>query len=123
MLAAGQGLPGRVWAFRRASWLTVAQADPSDPRAVIARRAGLMTAAAFPLAIADRCAGVIEFFSSGVQGPNPEVSAMFATVGSQVAQYLERRSPRRWLDAAEAPLLPLDTHGRVLLANQNPCAL
>ena len=40
--------------------------------------------------------------------PNPEVSAMFATVGGQLAQYLERRSPRRWLDAAEAPLLALD---------------
>jgi EAL domain-containing protein (putative c-di-GMP-specific phosphodiesterase class I) len=48
---------------------------------------------------------------------------MFATVGSQVAQYLERRSPRRWLDAAEAPLLALDQQGRVLLANENACAL
>ena len=53
---------------------------------------------------------------------------MFATVGGQLAQYLERRSgavdgARRWLDAAEAPLLALDTAGRVLLANENACAL
>src|SRR5215213_9929434 len=123
VLAAGQGLPGRVWAFRRPSWVTSAQADPNEPRAAMARRAGLMTAAAFPIAIGDRCAGVVELYSTGVHEPNREVSAMFATVGSQVAQYLERRSPRRWLDAAEAPLLALDAQGRVLLANENACAL
>ena len=101
---------------------------PSEPRAATARRAGLMTATAFPIAIADHCAGVIEFFSHGINEPNPEVSAMFATVGGQLAQYLERHSgavdgTRRWLDAAEAPLLALDAEGRVLLANQNACAL
>jgi EAL domain-containing protein (putative c-di-GMP-specific phosphodiesterase class I)/PAS domain-containing protein len=129
VLAAGQGLPGRVWAFRRPSWVNDASAGGSDPRAAMARRAGLMTAAAFPIAIADRCAGVIEFYSQGVTEPNPEVSAMFATVGGQLAQYLERRSTpaadgvRRWMDAAESPLLALDADGRVLLANRNACAL
>ena len=122
VLAAGQGLPGRVYAFRRPSWVTNTS-GPSEPRAAMARRAGLMTAAAFPIAIGDRCAGVIEFYSGGVQEPNHEVSAMFATVGGQLAQYLERRTPRRWLDAAEAPLLALDPAGRVLLANRNACAL
>jgi EAL domain-containing protein (putative c-di-GMP-specific phosphodiesterase class I)/PAS domain-containing protein len=126
VLAAGQGLPGRVWAFRRPAW--VADIGGSEPRAATARRAGLMTATAFPIAIADRCAGVLEFFSHGISEPNPEVSAMFATVGGQLAQYLERHTgmvdgARRWLDAAEAPLLALDAQGRVLLANQNACAL
>jgi EAL domain-containing protein (putative c-di-GMP-specific phosphodiesterase class I)/PAS domain-containing protein len=129
VLAAGQGLPGRVWAFRRASWVTQAKAAPNEPRAAMARRAGLMTAMAFPIAIADYCAGVIEFYSHGVSEPNREISAMFATVGGQLAQYLERRAQpaaggvRRWFDAAEAPLLALDAAGRVLLANDNACAL
>jgi EAL domain-containing protein (putative c-di-GMP-specific phosphodiesterase class I)/PAS domain-containing protein len=122
VLAAGQGLPGRVYAFRRPSWVTNTS-GPSEPRAAMARRAGLMTAAAFPIAIGDRCAGVLEIDSGGVQEPNHEVSAMFATVGGQLAQYLERRTPRRWLDAAEAPLLALDPAGHVLLANHNACAL
>jgi EAL domain-containing protein (putative c-di-GMP-specific phosphodiesterase class I)/PAS domain-containing protein len=127
VVAAGQSLPGRVWAFRRPAW--VADLGASEPRAAVARRAGLMTATAFPIAIADHCSGVIEFFSHGISEPNPEVSAMFATVGSQLAQYLERHTgaavdgTRRWLDAAEAPLLALDAEGRVLLANQNACAL
>ncbi len=126
VLAAGQSLPGRVWAFRRPAW--VADLGASEPRAATARRAGLMTATAFPIAFADHCSGVFEFFSQGISEPNPEVSAMFATVGSQLAQYLERSGAsvdgtRRWLDAAESPLLALDAEGRVLLANQNACAL
>jgi EAL domain-containing protein (putative c-di-GMP-specific phosphodiesterase class I) len=128
VLAAGQSLPGRVWAFRRPAWAADVGAGVNEPRAGVARRAGLMTATAFPIAIADHCAGVIEFFSHGISEPNPEVSAMFATVGGQLAQYLERRSgavdgARRWLDAAEAPLLALDAAGRVLLANENACAV
>ena len=126
--AAGQGLPGRVWAFRRPSWVADVGADGSEPRGAAARRAGVMTATAFPIAIADRCAGVIEFFSRGVSAPNAEMSAIFATVGGQLAQYLGNHAPaadgiRRWLDAVEAPLLALDAEGRVLLANRNACAL
>jgi PAS domain-containing protein len=126
--AAGQGLPGRVWAFRRPSWVADVGADGNEPRAAAARRAGVMTATAFPIAIADRCAGVIEFFSYGVSAPNAELSAMFAAVGGQLAQYLgNHASPadgaRRWLDAVEAPLLALDADGRVLLANRTACAL
>jgi EAL domain-containing protein (putative c-di-GMP-specific phosphodiesterase class I)/PAS domain-containing protein len=129
VLAAGQSLPGRVWAFRRPAWAADVGAEANEPRAATARRAGLMTATAFPIAIADHCAGVLEFFSHGITEPNPEVSAMFATVGGQLAQYLERHSgasvdgARRWLDATEAPLLALDAEGRVLLANHNACAL
>jgi EAL domain-containing protein (putative c-di-GMP-specific phosphodiesterase class I)/PAS domain-containing protein len=129
VLAAGQGLPGRVWAFRRPSWVADVKGSSTEPRAAMARRAGLMTAMAFPIAIADRCAGVFEFFSHGVTQPNPEISAMFGTVGGQLAQYLERHEQpaaagaRRWVDAAEAPLLALDPDGRVLLANENACAL
>ena len=47
-----------------------------------------MTAVAFPLAHGDDCSGVIEFFSRGVHDRNGEVSAMFATVGGQLAAYL-----------------------------------
>ena len=92
--APGQGLPGRVYAFRRPSWVRDVGRDGGDPRAAQARRAGLMTSLAFPIAHGDRCAGVIEFFSRGIARPNAEVSAMFATVGHQLAQVLERAHDR-----------------------------
>ena len=134
--APGQGGPGRVWAFRRPSWVADVSRESRTPRSGRALRAGLMTAVAFPLAVGDDCAGVVEFFSRGVHEFNGEVAAMFATVGGQLAQYLGRRGreeaeserlhaaldrTRGYLDAAGALIVVLDAAGGVLLANTRAC--
>jgi EAL domain-containing protein (putative c-di-GMP-specific phosphodiesterase class I) len=117
-----------VWAFRRPAWVAHVGSDGNEPRAPLAVRAGLLTAVAFPIALADRCVGVIEFLSRGIQQPNAEVSAMFTTVGAQLAAYLERAGAsgddrlRRWLDAAGAPAVGLDANGEVVLASRAACA-
>jgi PAS domain-containing protein len=115
--AAGQGLPGEVWAFRRPIWLG-ATGEPL--------RAGLVTAAAFPIAVGDECFGVIELYATDVREPNAEVSAMFATVGGQLASYLARRRKRararRAFDGAGALVVALDADGRVEIANGTACA-
>jgi PAS domain S-box-containing protein len=79
----------------------------------------------------------VEFFSRAVHEPNGEVSAMFATVGGQLASYLERLGreeaetrrlhaaldrTRGFLDAAGALIVVLDADGCVLLANARACA-
>jgi PAS domain S-box-containing protein len=116
--AAGQGLPGRVWAFRRPVWVA------EIPGAAL--RAGLVTAAAFPIALGDECIGVIELCANDAREPNAEVSAMFATVGGQLAAYLARRRvrarARRSFDGAGALVVALDTDGRVEIANGAACA-
>jgi PAS domain S-box-containing protein len=136
--APGQGMPGRVWAFRRPLWVSDVSRDTRTTRSTAAMRAGLMTAVAFPLAVGDGCAGVIEFLTTGVNEPNGEVSAMFATVGSQLAQYLDRRREeqaesrrlhaqldrtRGFLDAAGGLIVVLDRDGSVLLANARACSV
>jgi PAS domain S-box-containing protein len=135
--APGQGMPGRVWAFRRPSWISDVSREARMARATDALRAGLMTAVAFPLTVGDECLGVIECFSRGVHEPNGEISAMFATIGSQLASYLQRRRvevaesrrvhealdrTRGYLDAAGALIVVLDGGGRVQLANVRACA-
>ncbi len=116
--AAGQGLPGRVWAFRRAVWVNELPGE--------AVRAGLVTAAAFPIAHGDECVGVIELYASDVREPNAEVSALFSTVGGQLAAYLARRRvrarARRSFDAAGALVVALDADGRVEIANGTACS-
>ena len=136
--APGQGVPGRVWAFRRPSWISDLSRDTRTTRSTAAMRAGMMTAVAFPLAVGDECDGVIEFLTAGVNEPNGEISAMFATVGAQLAQYLHRRRleqaesrrlhaqldrTRGFLDAAGALIVVLDRDGCVLLANARACAV
>jgi PAS domain-containing protein len=111
--AAGQGLPGRVWAFRRPIWMGDL---PSE-----AVRAGLVTAAAFPIAAGEECAGVIELYASDAREENAEVSALFATVGGQLGAYLIRRRnrvrARRAFDGADALVVAIDAGGRVEVAN------
>ena len=98
------------------------------PRHTHALRAGLTAAVAFPIALADDCAGVIEFFADEIHEPDAQVAAMFATVGGQLAQYLERRRlqadesrrveamlraerdrAQRYLDVAGTMIVVLDT--------------
>ena len=141
-IAPGRGLPGRVYAFRRPAWIADVAADGSIPRHTEALRAGLTTAVAFPIALADDCAGVIEFFSGAIAEPDAQVAAMFATVGGQVAQYLERRRlqadesrrveamlraerdrAQRYLDVAGTMIVVLDAAGEVLLINRKGCAI
>src|SRR5262249_23671151 len=64
-----------------------------------------------------------EFYSSDSREPNAEVAAMFASVGSQLAQYLTRRRARsrRSLDASTALVVALDPTGSVELANGAAC--
>jgi PAS domain S-box-containing protein len=121
--APGQGLPGRVWAFRRTAWVADLTRERNMPRGQEALRAGLVTAVAFPLAAAEECLGVIEFYSGESREPNAEVAAMFASVGSQLAQYLTRRRARsrRSLDTATALVVALDATGCVELANGAAC--
>ena len=90
-IAPGRGLAGRAYAFRRPSWVADVRTDGSTPRHAYAATAGLLSAVAFPLALGDECAGVIEFHSGALREPGAGEMALFATVGGQLAQYLERR--------------------------------
>ena len=141
-IAPGRGLPGRAYAFRRPAWIADVRADGNMARHTHALRAGLTTAVAFPIALADDCAGVIEFFAADIREPDAQVAAMFATVGGQLAQYLERRRlqaderrrveamlraerdrAQRYLDVAGTMIVVLDTRGEVLLINRKGCAV
>jgi GGDEF domain-containing protein len=91
-LAPGRGLPGRVFAFRRPSWVANVRADAQEPRAGAARHARLRAAVAVPLGHGDDAAGVLELFARDVREHDAETSAMLATVGGQLARALTRES-------------------------------
>lgn len=118
--APGSGLPGRVWAFRRPLWV-------SD-------------AVAFPVAIGDTCLGVVEFRDDDIGEPDADLQALFATVGGQLAQYLERYRlqaaetrrveaalrferdrAQRYLDVAATIIVVVDNAGRIELVNRKGC--
>jgi PAS domain S-box-containing protein len=131
MLAAGEGLPGRVWTSAEPAWIQDVLADDNFPRASAARRAGLHAAFCFPLKSARGVLGVIEFFTGEPRALDRELLATMATLGDQMGQALERRRDADALRAKEARhqamleaaldcVITMDHEGRVI--DFNPAA-
>ncbi len=90
-LALGVGLPGRVWASGKPTWIPDVLKDVNFPREQAAAKAGLHSAFGFPIRSDDRILGVMEFFSPEIRQPDPTVLEMFTAIGSQIGQFMERR--------------------------------
>jgi len=86
----GLGLPGRVWTDARACSVEDAVVATNFPRAPAALQAGLHGAVGFPILLRDEVVGVVEFFSREIRGPDEDLLQMFATVGGQVGQFMDR---------------------------------
>jgi PAS domain S-box-containing protein len=87
----GVGLPGRVWAAARPFWVEDVVRDDNFPRAPVAAAAGLHGAFGFPILLDGEVLGVIEFFSQHIEPPDEDLLRMFAAIGSQIGQFIERR--------------------------------
>ncbi len=95
VLTPGLGLPGRVWASGEPAWIFDVTQDTNFPRAPFAAQANLHGAFAFPISINEKVLGVMEFFSYEIRQPDEDLLQVFVTVGSQFAQFLERK----WAEA------------------------
>jgi two-component system sensor histidine kinase/response regulator len=101
--ASGQGLPGRVWAGRRPVWVADLVQDSNFPRVAAAVRCGLHDGFGFPILYSNGdIGGVIEFFSRRRCHPGDELLSTFASLGSQVGQFIERKEMERRLCDEEA---------------------
>ena len=89
--ARGVGLPGRIWATGEPQWVSDVVRDANFPRAELAGRVGLHGAFAFPIRLGEQVLGVIEFFSREIRQPNADVLEMFAAIGGQIGQFIERK--------------------------------
>ncbi|HKI36004.1 MAG TPA: response regulator [Gemmataceae bacterium] len=91
-LTPDMGLPGRVWAGRQPVWVADVARDGNFPRAAAAARNGLHAGFGFPILYTNgELGGVIEIFSRRMSRPDDELLAMFASLGSQIGQFIERK--------------------------------
>lgn len=89
--APGIGMPGRVWTSGRPAWISDVTRDDNFPRAPVAAADGLHAALGFPLRLGEEVLGVIEFFSREIRPPDDDLLRMFASVGAQIGQFVDRR--------------------------------
>lgn len=103
-LAAGAGLPGRVWQSGRPAWIEDVQADANFPRRAAAREAGLHGAFCFPLLWDGEVVGVTEFLTRDVQPPDEPLLSMLEATGRQVGQFIRRKQVEEHVRRSEARL-------------------
>jgi two-component system cell cycle sensor histidine kinase/response regulator CckA len=87
----GEGLPGRVWATKKATWVADVTEDANFPRAPIALKANLRGGFAFPLCVDNRVNGVIEMFSRTPVQPDDDLLQLVEAIGIQIGLFIERR--------------------------------
>jgi PAS domain S-box-containing protein len=125
----GTGLPGRVWATAQSVWIEDVVPDRNFPRAPIAQRVGLHAALGFPIQRGGEVIGVMEFFSERIERPDKQLLRLFAALGAQIGQFIERNHMERALRDSEAlyhslvetlpvNILRKDLKGRITFGNK-----
>ncbi len=112
----GVGLPGRVWASGKPAWIPDVVRDTNFPRAPFALKNGLHAAFGFPVVIGGEVIGVIEFFSRQIEEPDEGLLHMFALLGNQIGQFIQRKQAEESLRGAERALLKSQDELRLLAA-------
>jgi PAS domain S-box-containing protein len=102
--APGVGLPGRVWQERRPIWVSDVSQDARLQHRELAEKAALRTAVAFPIQSGDDFFGVLEFFTRRELEENSTLLSMMTAIGSEIGQFVQRRSAEEALRRAHDEL-------------------
>src|SRR5260370_1308915 len=98
---AREGRLGQVWRSASPSWIVDATTEPGFLRASAASRALLHGGVIFPILLDTEALGVVEFFSREARERDAEQLATLSAIGSQIGQFIKRRSAEAALRASE----------------------
>ena len=96
-----EGRLGQVWRSASPSWIVDATIEPGFLRASAASRALLHGGVIFPIILDTEPLGVVEFFSRAARERDAEQLATLSAIGSQIGQFIKRRSAESALRANE----------------------
>ncbi len=102
--AFGVSLPGRVWKEGRAVWVTEVSEESWFERAELASETQLRSAIAFPIQSGDDFFGALEFLALRRMEPDSTLSNMMTAIGSEIGQFIKRRSAEEELRRAHDEL-------------------
>ena len=105
IFSSGEGLPGRVMAAAKPSWLSDLSNVPTFPRGTAAKASGLQAGFIFPLIGSSGVNGAVELFALEKINPDKELMQVGDALGIQLGLYIEREQTqeelRRQKEAAE----------------------
>ena len=85
------GLVRRVWMDGAPVWFPDVTREPEFRRGLIAAKAGLHCAFAFPVMAGAQPLGVMEFYSRNIAKPDEALLQVVTAIGSQIGQFLRRK--------------------------------
>jgi len=85
------GFPGRIWGDARSRWVSDIETESNFPRSVLASKAGLLSAFAFPIKLREEVSGVMEFLTRERQTPDQTLMEVMDAIGNQIGQFVERK--------------------------------
>jgi signal transduction histidine kinase len=100
----GRSFPGGVWQERRSMWITELEEETQFERKELAAKAELRTALAFPIQSSEEFFGVLEFFNQRPLAQNETLMNMMSAIGSEIGQFVERRTAEEQLRRAHDEL-------------------
>lgn len=95
------GLPGRVWASKKPTWVYDVTSDTNFPRAGVAKEVDLHGGFAFPLSVEGSINGIVELFSHKPVQPDEDLLHMVEALGTQIGLFIERRRVEKELQRAK----------------------
>jgi len=95
LLRPGAGIAGRAWKSGAPLWIPEATINSASPRAFHAAAANLQENLAFPVTVRGKITGVVDFFGPEAREPEPELLEVFAAIGTQIGQFMERRDQQQ----------------------------
>jgi len=96
-----QGLPGRVWARGKPTWILDTAQDDNFPRRSAALACGLRSAFGCPVVVGEQTLGVIEFFTQHIRDADADLLEMMTTVAGSLGQFVERKTAEEELRQSE----------------------
>jgi two-component system, cell cycle sensor histidine kinase and response regulator CckA len=102
--ASGQGLPGRIFASRKAAWIRDVRHDDGFHRAIACQQCGILGALGCPVIINGNVIAVLEFFSSEEFDADPQQLRLIEYVGDQTGRIFERQAAEEVLKEKEEQL-------------------
>ena len=100
----GSGLPGRVWKSGSPAWISDLTVDSNFLRTPLTTKAGLHSAFALPIVLADETVGIMVFFSHEIREADENLLQLIASIGSQIGQFIERKRAEEALRQSEFEL-------------------
>jgi signal transduction histidine kinase len=103
--AVGTGLPGRIWTTGHPVWIEdVSRAGEAAEAQRDAAQSGLGSALGFPLRFDLNIYGVMEFYTHQPEPEDRSLLEMFAAVGTQTGQFIQRKHAEEQLKRAGSEL-------------------